>query len=100
MDTDRGGDAVAQQLSTQPLTEERWADLERLFGRHGACGGCWCMWWVVPRGQFNAQKGEANKAALRARVEAGEVPGLIGYLDGHPVAWCAVAPRSCYPVLE
>ncbi len=100
MDTERREDAVAPQLSVQPLTAERWADLDQLFGRNGACGGCWCMWWVVPRKQFDAQKGDANKAALRARVESGEVPGLIGYLDGAPVAWCAIQPRTCYPVLE
>jgi GNAT superfamily N-acetyltransferase len=100
MDTNRGEQAGALQLSTHPLTEERWSDLEQLFGRNGACGGCWCMWWVVPRKQFDAQKGDANKAALRGRVASGEVPGLIGYLDGAPVAWCAVQPRTCYPVLE
>ncbi len=33
-----------------PLTPELWPALERLFGAHGACGGCWCMWWRVERG--------------------------------------------------
>ena len=34
-----------------PLTVERWADFERLFGPNGACAGlsqsyrdCWCTW--------------------------------------------------------
>jgi len=37
--------------------------------------------------------------ALRALVEAGEAPGLLGYLGGRPVGWCAVAPRPSYPAL-
>lgn len=58
------------------------------------------MYWVLKRSAFDAQKGEANKAALRARVESGEVPGIVGYLDEEPIAWCAIQPRECYPVLE
>ncbi|HET6314412.1 MAG TPA: GNAT family N-acetyltransferase [Chloroflexia bacterium] len=85
---------------TEALDVNNWPDLERLFGARGACGGCWCMWWVLPRKQYDAQKGEANKQALRARVEAGEVPGLLGYIGDEPVAWCAVQPRQAYPALE
>ena len=36
-------------LEVYPLTPERWADLEELFGENGACGGCWCMWWRLKR---------------------------------------------------
>ncbi len=29
------------------LTPERWDDFEKLFGPHGAIGGCWRMgWWL------------------------------------------------------
>ena len=28
-------------LSFHPLTLNRWADCERLFGKNGADGGCW-----------------------------------------------------------
>jgi hypothetical protein len=31
-----------------------WIDLEKLFGAHGACGGCWCMWWRLKRSVFPA----------------------------------------------
>lgn len=89
-----------KELTTSPLTVDNWPDLERLFGGRGACGGCWCMWWLLPRKQYEAQKGEGNKQAMRTRIEFGEVPGLLGYLDGEPVAWCAVQPREAYPVLE
>jgi GNAT superfamily N-acetyltransferase len=87
-------------LQCHPLTPERWWDLEALFGPRGGTGGCWCMWWRLRRAQFNAHKGEGNKQAFQRLVAAGEAPGVLAYVDGQAVGWCAVAPREHYPVLE
>jgi len=87
-------------LEFHPLTAERWQDFETLFGPRGACGGCWCMWWRLARAQFNKQKGEGNRKALKKLVDSGEVPGIIAYVDGQPAAWCSVAPRENYSALE
>jgi GNAT superfamily N-acetyltransferase len=87
-------------LDFHPLTADRWNDLEKLFGKHGACGGCWCMWWRLTRTQFNKQKGEANRMALKQIVANGEPPGILAYDKGEPVAWCSVAPRETYGTLE
>lgn len=89
-------------LSIAPLDASRWADFEALFGANGACAGCWCMYWKLPAKQFKAQSaagGAANRAAMRARVGAGEVPGLLAYADGAAVGWVALEPRSAYPRL-
>lgn len=86
-------------LQFLPLTKERWPDFVELFGERGACGGCWCMWWRLKRSEFERQKGEANKQAMKAIVEAGQIPGILAYAQGKPVAWCSVAPREQYPVL-
>lgn len=94
------GVSESSGLEFRPLTPKRWADLEKLFGERGACGGCWCMWWRLRRAEFERQKGEGNRQALKAIVDAGEVPGLLAYADGEPVAWCAVAPREAFPALE
>ncbi|MBN1504547.1 MAG: GNAT family N-acetyltransferase [Candidatus Eisenbacteria bacterium] len=83
-----------------PLTPSRWANFEQLFGRHGASGGCWCMWWRQTAREFNAKKGEANRRAMRALVHAGRVPGLIAYEDNEPVGWVSVAPREEFPRLK
>lgn len=88
------------KLEYHPVTPERWADLERLFGKHGAGGGCWCMWWRLTRSQFYAGAGEKNKRALKAIVDSGEVPGLLAYANGEPVAWCSLGPRENYGSLE
>jgi len=95
--------AVAEplpKLSFHPLTPERWPDLERLFGKNGACGGCWCMWLRLPRKEFVAGKGDGNRRALKAIVEAGEVPGILAYAGHEPAGWCAVAPREQHPIWD
>jgi GNAT superfamily N-acetyltransferase len=86
-------------LAIHPVTPARWADLEALFGPRGACAGCWCMYWRLPRKQFNAQSGAGNRQALQALIEAGETPGLLAYAGEQPIGWCAIAPRSAYPPL-
>ncbi len=88
------------QLDVFPLTPERLADFETALGPHGAYGGCWCMYWRLKRPEFAAQHGEGNRLAMRALVESGSTPGLLGYLDGRPVGWVSVAPRIEFPVLN
>ncbi len=87
-------------LEFQPVTPEHWHDLETLFGKSGAYGGCWCMWWRVTRSEFGKQGNQGNKTTLKAIVDSGEVPGLLAYAAGKPIAWCSVAPREAFPSLE
>jgi GNAT superfamily N-acetyltransferase len=84
----------------RPLDARTWPDLERLFGARGACGGCWCMAWRLPAKEFQKNKGEPNRNALRAIAESGAPAGVLAYIDGEPVGWCAVAPREIYRRLE
>jgi GNAT superfamily N-acetyltransferase len=91
------------RLDVLPLTPDRWADLESLFGASGAFSGCWCMWWRVTRAEFARQspnKGAGNKQALKALIDSGAVPGLLAYVDGEPAAWCSVGPREDFGALE
>jgi GNAT superfamily N-acetyltransferase len=83
----------------QPLTPERWPDFEKLFGPRGACAGCWCMFWKLPRKEFNAGQYEGNRLAQKEIVTAGRTPGLLAYAGGLPAGWCAVEPRQQYPGL-
>lgn len=87
-------------LTFHPLTHERWCDLQTLFGERGACGGCWCMAWRLKRADYLKQKGDGNKAAFKKIVKSGQQPGVLAYVDGQPVGWCAVAPREVYSFLE
>jgi GNAT superfamily N-acetyltransferase len=92
--------SLLRSLEFHPLVPERWNELERLFGEHGATSGCWCMWWRQTRAEFNRQHGEPNRIAFRTIVESGVVPGLLAYSDNEPVGWCAVQPREAYPALD
>jgi GNAT superfamily N-acetyltransferase len=89
-----------EQLTFHPVTPERWDELETLFGPRGAVGGCWCMWFRQKRSEFERLKGELNRQAMKAIVEAGQVPGLLAYAGDLPVAWCSVAPRQEFPSLD
>ncbi len=88
------------QYEISPLTPQLWDDLETLFGPNGACAGCWCMYWHLPRKIYDCQTGEANRMAFKSLVEQGPPPGLLAYNENLPIGWIALAPRSTYPALE
>ena len=97
--------AKKSALDIQPLTRKRWKDLEMLFNGPGGSQvrGCWCMYYrrsgstPKPPGMTYAER---NKCELKALVDKGIVPGLIGYRDGEPVAWVSLGPRDDYRKLE
>jgi predicted GNAT family acetyltransferase len=85
------------KLDVVPLTADRWDDFAALFGRQGACYGCWCTYFRLLPKQRKANSSEDNKAFIRARIEAGPPPGLLGYADGEAVAWMQIGPRADVP---
>ncbi|MEN6571174.1 MAG: GNAT family N-acetyltransferase [Anaerolineaceae bacterium] len=89
-----------EKIEIHPLTPERWADFETVFGPNGAWAKCWCMWWRMSNKEFTTAKGEERHDAMRSVVQAGKEPGLIAYADGVPAGWAAVAPRADYPRLQ
>ncbi len=98
--SDRPGGLLEGGFEYHPLTPERWGDLETLFGKSGAWGGCWCMWWRLSVAAFEKQRGAQNKIAMRDIVDEGRVPGILLYKDGTPVGWCSIASRDEFPRLN
>lgn len=88
------------QLRFKTLTPQTWDDFTDLFGKNGAYSGCWCMWWRMPRKQFEANQGENNKQSMKQIVDSGEIPGIMAYYGDVPVGWCSVAPRENFASLE
>jgi GNAT superfamily N-acetyltransferase len=89
-----------ERFEVHPLTPERFHDLETLFGAKGACGGCWCMTPRLSRKEYERGKGDGNRRALKKLVDSGRPPGVLGYLDGRPVAWCSIEPREAFGSLS
>jgi GNAT superfamily N-acetyltransferase len=98
-----GGRSV--RLTIEPLTAARWSDLVALFERPGlsVARGCYCMYYRRS-GRHERPPGmtysESNRRALKALVDRGVVPGLIGYEGKRPVGWVSLGPRADYPKLK
>ena len=88
------------RLQFHPVTRKRWTDFETLFGERGACGGCWCMFWRLTHKEFDSQKGEGNRKAMKAIVQSGKIPGILAFSQDKPLAWCSVAPRDQFSALD
>ena len=89
-----------EELEFHPLTPERWGDLEALFGKNGACAGCWCMWWRLSGPEYHKHRGQSNKVMFEAIVKGGEEPGVLAYHNGTPIGWCAIGPKESYARLR
>jgi ribosomal protein S18 acetylase RimI-like enzyme len=93
------------KLTVLPLTPARWSDLEALFLAKGCsvARGCWCMYYrrSGSGGPLSAgtTRAQAMRAELKALVDSGHPPGLIGYHGTTPVGWVSVGPREDYAKL-
>jgi GNAT superfamily N-acetyltransferase len=76
-----------------PVGAANFDDLATVFGTRGPAARCWCQRYKLrPREAFAKFPAEERMCRLREQ----ETTGLIGYLDGEPVGWCAVEPRTAY----
>jgi len=89
------------RVIARPLHPGDWPVIERLFGPNGACGGCWCMYWRLPRGGklWEEHKGAKNKRAFKRLVTSGRVTGCLAFAGDEPVGWCCIGPRRDFPRL-
>ncbi len=87
-------------LTSKELSAENWPDLVQLFGKRGASGGCWCMFFREPFAEFKQNIGETNRDLFRQVVESRQPTGLLAYQGIEPVGWIAVSPRENYITLK
>jgi len=57
------------------------------------------MNWRLMKAQFEFQKGDKNRQAMKNIIKKGRVPGIIAYYDSEPVGWCSIEPRENFPRL-
>jgi GNAT superfamily N-acetyltransferase len=84
-------------FEAHPVTKKRWPDLVELFDRP-VVRTCFCMYFR--KTGTGTGVGAENRRAMKSLVDGGNVPGLIGYEDGVPVAWVSLGPREDYPKLR
>ena len=89
-------------LTIVPANEATFEDLQALFGARGMARVCWCQRYkLAPRESFGAFPAEERAHRLRTQTACGDpaaetTSGLVAYLDGEPVGWCAVEPRPAF----
>jgi GNAT superfamily N-acetyltransferase len=91
--------AEIQSLTIRPLTPDLWPALENLFGKNGACNGCWCMYWRIGSAYYKRSR-ELNKADFKRIVKRGPPPGLLAFSGDLPIGWCQLTPRNALPALD
>lgn len=84
-------------VSIEPLTPDLWPAFEELFGKQGACYGCWCTHFRLPPAARRSSSNERNKDHIRARIEAGPPPGLLALEGGLALGWMQIGPRADVP---
>jgi GNAT superfamily N-acetyltransferase len=91
-------------ISVVPADKAGWDDLQAVFGPRGYAARCQCQKFKIRHGQWRSVSAAERTARLREQIGCGRrkgrgTSGLVAYLDGEPVGWCAVEPRTAYPRL-
>lgn len=95
---------MGEGFTAVPANQAEWEDLQAVLGSSDA-GRCQCQRYKVAGWIWRDSTQEGRTAALRSQTACGDpdaaaTSGLVGYLDGEPVAWAAVEPRTAYPKLR
>jgi hypothetical protein len=83
-------------ISIVPANQASCEDLQAIFGSRGTGYVCQCQRYKLAPGEsFGSIPVEERAFRLREQTDCGHpatesTSGLVGYLDGEPVGWCAV----------
>jgi GNAT superfamily N-acetyltransferase len=97
--------AMTPELTVVPANDASWEDLQAVLGTRGDPSRCQCQRYKMqPRETWASVGSEELAFRFRTQTECGDpesetTTGLVAYLDGEPVGWCAVEPRTAYPRL-
>jgi len=90
-----------KNIMIHKVTEQDFPLIEQLFGKNGACEGCWCMYWRVDTNkEYKEGCGTKNKNSLKKLVEKGKVRALIAMYGDEPAGWCTFGPRESFKRLK
>ena len=85
-------------ITVQPVSEALFGDVQAVFGAKGQPARCQCQGYRLNWYALHTDDIEGRRELLRDQVAEGH--GLLAHLDGEPVGWCSLGPRSDYPSLR
>ncbi len=97
------------EITVVPANEASCEELQAVFGTRGEAAHCQCQRFKTPATQWDREVAigpvEQRAWLLREQTHCGQpksptTSGLIAHLDGEPVGWCAVEPRTAYVRLQ
>ena len=99
---------LAGGLTTRELSKGTWRDFERLFGKPGEWGACWCIYYhrpgPVPKAERQTmtleQRAARNRRDKKELVQKGESHGILVYSAGEPVGWCQYGLKHELPRID
>ena len=89
-------------LRIVPANKASCEDLQTVFGDRGSAAICQCQRYkLAPKEAFKSFPPQVRAIRLNeqtncGRPDASTTSGLVAYLEGEPVGWCAVEPRTAY----
>ena len=91
---------MMSNLIFKPVSEDTFPDLVAFFAQHGNPNYCWCMRWRLKSAEFQKANSRERQNKLQTLVQDHLPIGVIAYQQDNVVAWCSIAPRETYPLLE
>jgi GNAT superfamily N-acetyltransferase len=87
---------------THPVTPNRFDDFADVVNKNRRANHCWCLSHRLQAREIEELGGTGDhrrEKAMRRLCEREHPPGVVTYLDGVPVGWCSIGPRSEIPRL-
>lgn len=79
---------------THPVTPDRFDDFVDVVNKNRRANHCWCLSHRLTAGEIAELGDGSRERAMRRLCERENPPGVVTYLDGEPVGWCNIGPRS------
>lgn len=94
--------ARTDRVEVSPANQVSCAELDQVFGTKGSAAECRCQRYRLAHGEsFGNTAVEVRIDRLHEQTACGDpaspqTTGLVAFVNGEPLGWCAVAPRNTY----
>jgi len=95
-------DVVIRKLAPDLLGDYLQFFDREAFTDNPRWASCYCFFNHAPHDteDWETRTAEQNRAAVTARIQAGQMHGFLAYADGRAVGWCNAGPKELYSTLD